>query len=107
MDEGELYDTRTGKYTVPVSGKYYFTAALCTGSGNDYGSVNIVADGVRIGAFDLGDGSFHRCSSGNGVAKLQKNANIWLVVTNSFTGRNSDDYYGFNYFAGYLINEEQ
>ena len=104
LDEGELYDTSTGKYSVPVSGVYYFVSTLCSNA--NYGAVKFVADGVRIGAFDFGDSSYHICSSGSAVVKLVKNAKVWLAVTDSVRIYNGDNAGGFNNFAGYLINEQ-
>ena len=105
LDEGALYDTNTGKYNVPVSGLYFFTSGLCVNKG-DYGAINIVADGTRIGAFDAVDYDLHTCSTGSALAKLEKNTKVWLVVTADTSARNTDTYGGFNYFSGYLISEQ-
>ena len=108
LDEGGLYDVSNGKYRVPVSGIYYFTAGLCVNKG-DWGAVNIVADGARIGAFDVVDYDISTCSSGSAVAKIEKNTTVWLLVTEATaTLRNTDGSAGgFNYFSGYLVNEQQ
>ena len=107
LDEDGLYDAGSGKYRVPVSGIYYFSAGLCVNKG-DFLGVNIVADGVRIGAFDAVDYDIHTCSSGSAVAKLDKNTKVWLVVTEATNRlRNNDGVGGFNYFSGYLVNEQQ
>ena len=107
FDEKEAFDNTTGKYTVPVSGTYIFISQLCV-NGANYAAVNFVADGSRIGAFASGDDSYHTCSSGAALAKLQEGQKVWLQVTSTASSiRNTDNYGGFNYFAGILIREIQ
>ena len=105
LDEGGLYDTSTGKYNVPVSGLYFFTANLCT-TNNDYASVKFVADGTRLGAFNFGDAIWNLCSTGSAIAKLQKNTKVWLKTVAGFVANTEEIDGRFNYFSGYLINEE-
>ena len=105
LDEGELYNTSTGKYNVPVSGLYYFTANLCCPN-LDYGAVHFMANENRIGAFDFGDTVNHICSTGSAIAKLQKNTKVWLKTITGFDANTEEINGRFNYFSGYLINEE-
>ena len=104
LDEGGMYDTTTGKYNVPVSGLFYFTANLCS-KANDYGSVNFEANGIRFGSFNFGDKSYDTCSTGSAIAKLQKNTKVWLKAVNPFVATTDEANGRFNYFSGYLIKE--
>ena len=80
FDEEDTYDSSTGKYIVPVTGVYTFISQLCLG-GDNYAAVHFVADGSRIGAFDIHNNS--TCSSGTALAKLEKGRQFWLQVTDT------------------------
>ena len=107
FDEEHTYDNSSGQYTVSVRGTYLFTATLCVRT-NKEGRINFVVDGIRFGALYVGDVDWGVCAQGTAIERLDKGAKVWLKATFSGTAYNkADDPLGFNYFAGYLINEHR
>ena len=104
-DEEQTYDNSSGQYTVPVSGTYLFTATLCVSANTD-GRLNFVADGIRFGALFVGDSKWTVCSQGTAIGRLYKGAKVWLTADTIGTAYDRvNNPLGFNYFAGYMINE--
>ena len=107
FDNGNHYNTSTYKFTVPVSGKYYFYCQMnhdgtSTNNGNS-GRMQIVVAGVAVIAFGksgsqgetVSCGTVWSCTAGNEVY-CEGRTNI----------TNADDWHGdsyYSYFTGYLI----
>lgn len=106
FDEEQTYDNSSGKYTVPFSGTYLFTAHLCIFD-RHHGEIYFVADGIRFGAFYVVDKDWYVCAQGTAIGQLQKGAKVWLKADSTAAAYNADDPSGFNYFAGYLINKNR
>ena len=106
-DNGGNYDTSTYKFTVPVSGNYYFYCQMqhdgTTTNGGTSGQMQIVVQGVAVIAYGksgtqgevVSCGTVWPCTAGNVVycegATNTSNADDW----------HGDSYY--SYFTGYLI----
>ena len=102
---GGNFNTGTGKFTAPVSGKYLFTARLSTNSvaTGDYFSVDFMKNNSN---YSLGwngdDGSNYRFVSASVVMDMAANdtAHVATEIANSTTIAGSSVR---SFFAGYLI----
>ena len=105
LNKGDAYNMATGKFTVPLRGLYTFSAAMCTES-DSYAVVNFEADGSRIGAFDVGDKDYYKCSGGTATAVLEQGVQVWLKLKR-VSGKKfkNQELSNFNYFTGYLIHQ--
>ena len=105
LNEGDAYNMETGKFTVPLSGLYTFSAAMCTNAAA-YAVVYFEADGSRIGAFDVGDENYYKCSGGTATAVLEQGVQVWLKLKDTpEKGFKNHEQDCFNYFTGYLIHQ--
>ena len=106
-NNGNHYNTSTYKFTVPVSGNYYFYCQMQhdgnTGNGGNSGRMQIVVQGVAVIAYGksgrqgetVSCGTVWSCTAGN-VVYCEGATNI----------TNPDDWHGdsyYSYFTGYLI----
>ena len=106
-NNGNHYNTSTYKFTVPVSGNYYFYCQMnhdgTTGNGGNSGRMQIVVQGVAVIAYGksgrqgevVSCGTVWPCTAGNVV--------YCEGATNT---TNPDDWHGdsyYSYFTGYLI----
>lgn len=107
LNEGNVYDSSTGKYTAPLNGTYLFATTLCFKPAK-WAFIHFMADDMLIGAFLAGNesGTGYKCSSSTVTAFLQKDMEVWLKVygKNSETPFHNSENYN-NSFAGHLIKE--
>lgn len=83
VNENNVYDNCTGEYTVHANGVYMFSTTLCF-SGNKNADMHILADDKVIGAFRVGDNSWHLCTSSTASAYLVKDTKVKIVVKNRY-----------------------
>ena len=106
-NNGNHYNTSTYKFTVPVSGNYYFYCQMqhdgTTTNGGTSGQMQIVVQGVAVIAYGksgrqgevVNCGTVWPCSAGN-VIYCEGRTNI----------TNPDDWHGdsyYSFFTGYLV----
>ncbi|XP_045178497.2 complement C1q and tumor necrosis factor-related protein 9B-like [Mercenaria mercenaria] len=111
MNEGNGYDTKTGKFTAPVRGLYQFTAHVC----NMFGYVihyAIVKNSEWIAAsqqFEQANENNNRyasCSSVSALMMLERGEKVWIMCTSGYTNQIQihEDTYRRNSFIGVLLH---
>ena len=108
LNEGNVYDSSTGKYTAPVNGTYLFSTTLCFDTAN-WASIHFIVDGTPNGVFLAGNsqGRDDHCTSSTVTVFLQKGMQVWLKVYKKGSRTpfaNQENHYHSN-FAGLLIKE--
>ena len=103
LNEGGVYNTGTGAFTVPVDGIYVFHATLCIYL-NRAIYVAFMADEEVLGMFASNDKDYSSCHSGSAFARLQKGSQVILKVTAVSSGSVLyDDNHRMNSFSGFLV----
>jgi hypothetical protein len=103
FDTANAYNTSTGEFTVPSSGKYYFTT-VCTNSAS-YGGMylNIRKAGthvIRGTSFNANAGS----ASANGIVNCTANEVVVVRLENG-TQQNMSTSAGHTFFGGFKLIE--
>lgn len=108
LNEGNVYDSSTGKYTAPLNGTYLFSTTLCFNTAM-WAFIHFIVDGTPNGVFLAGNsqGRDAHCASSTVTVFLQKGMQVWLKVYNKSPGTpfiNGHNQY-HSHFAGHLIKE--
>ena len=104
LNEGDLYNTETGQFTVPVDGIYVFHATLCTHSPDISIYAAFMGDKEVLGMLASSEKDYNSCHSGSALARLQKGSKVYLQVTYISSGPVLfDDKYHMNSFSGFLV----
>ena len=112
INEGNGYDTKSGKFTAPTSGLYHFTAHVC----NTHGLVihyAIVKDGTWIARsqqFEQANENTNKyagCSSVSALIMMQPKEQVWIMCTSGYPSAKQihDDSHRGNSFLGVLLNK--
>lgn len=106
-NEGGFYNTKTGKFTVPLSGIYMFSFMIETKHATDT-AVRLLIDGRNtLDAVVEPRHTEQNLQGGNiGVFKLTKGSNVWVENYNrQHQVLEGDDNYRFSTFSGVLLYE--
>ena len=104
LDEKNAYNITSGKLHRRATGTYLFTAQICT-SGSNTAQIQFVETFGSFGAFEAGNVRGTVCSQGSAIVPLVNGGREWLEVGQGEVEYNDGAPEGFNYFAGYLLNE--
>ncbi|KAG9272269.1 complement C1q tumor necrosis factor-related protein 2 [Astyanax mexicanus] len=106
MNEGNNYNTSSGKFTCTIPGVYYFTYDITLA--NKHLAIGLVHNGqYKIKTFDANTGN-HDVASGSTVLRLQKGDQVWLQIFYSEqNGLFFDPFWTDSLFTGFLIYAEQ
>lgn len=98
VDTHSAYNTKTGMFTAPLDGTYYFAATTCTGH-KECVVHGILHDNRRLASSCIC--AMHSCTSSSAVVYLKKNEIVWVqILALSIL---SDDHHRKSSFSGYLI----
>lgn len=104
LNDGDVYDTTTGKFTAPANGTFAFTFSLCIARKNVL-SFQIVVDGFAVSRETgyYADDIDHLSSYT--VVVLTKGKKLWVEVnkTNG-NGLFDTEAYCLNRFSGHIIS---
>jgi hypothetical protein len=85
FNEGEGYNSQTGKFTATTNGTYLFTVALCLES-NKYLFVDIMVDGVAYTKKYIHDNDNVDCHTADTVVVLKAGQSVWVQSPDSSSG---------------------
>ncbi|XP_062580398.1 cerebellin-3-like [Saccostrea cucullata] len=109
-NKGGAYNGKTGIFTAPVSGTYFFvvTVSMPTPSpanGKDYVQMDIMKNGKSSGYLFIGTQGLWIKRSENTLVELSKGDKVNLKVRTTGSGfSNIAGYYYHSHFSGFLIN---
>ncbi|XP_053385488.1 heavy metal-binding protein HIP-like [Mercenaria mercenaria] len=110
VNEGNCYDTNTGKFTAPVRGLYHFTAHVCNTFGYVIHYAIVMDDEWIVGSqqFEQANENTNKYASCNSVSALimmEPGAKVWIMSTSGYSEVQQiyDDAYRRNSFIGVLL----
>ncbi|XP_060554038.1 C1q-related factor-like [Ruditapes philippinarum] len=106
FNEGEGYNSQTGKFTAAINGTYLFTIALCV-LGSKYLYADIMVDGVAYTRTYIQDKDNNDCHTADTVVVLKAGQSVWVEPSLSDSGKiiqHHPSYY-WNTFSGVLLNK--
>lgn len=105
LNQEDVYDVTTGKFTAPRNGTYAFTFSLCV-SASKAMSFQIVVDGNVVSKEYYGDKAYIGSVSSYAVAVLNKGMKAW--IQNAYTQSNSLYWSSgsgcWNRFSGHILH---
>ncbi|XP_075959745.1 uncharacterized protein c1qtnf2 [Anarhichas minor] len=106
LNEGDHYNTTSGKFVCVVPGVYYFTYDITLA--NKHLAIGLVHNGqYKIKTFDANTGN-HDVASGSTVLHLQQSDQVWLQIFYSEqNGLFFDPFWTDSTFTGFLIYADQ
>lgn len=106
LNQEDVYDVTTGKFTAPRNGTYAFTCSLCA-SANKLMSFRIVVDGNMISKEHFMDKDYIGSVSSYAVAVLNKGMKAWIQIEYSSSSNSlywSSGSHCWNRFSGHILN---
>lgn len=106
LNEGNHYNTTTGKFVCAIPGVYYFSYDITLA--NKHLAIGLVHNGhYKIKTFDANTGN-HDVASGSTVLHLQKSDQVWLQIFYSEqNGLFFDPFWTDSTFTGFLVHADQ
>lgn len=106
LNEGNHYNTSSGKFVCVIPGVYYFTYDITVA--NKHLAIGLLHNGqYKIKTFDANTGN-HDVASGSTVLHLQKDDQVWLQIFYSEqNGLFFDPFWTDSTFTGFLIYADQ
>lgn len=106
LNEGNHYNTSTGKFACAIPGVYYFSYDITLA--NKHLAIGLVHNGqYKIKTFDANTGN-HDVASGSTVLHLQKSDQVWLQIFYSEqNGLFFDPFWTDSTFTGFLVHADQ
>ncbi|KAK9517961.1 hypothetical protein VZT92_023292 [Zoarces viviparus] len=106
LNEGDHYNTTSGKFVCVIPGVYYFTYDITLA--NKHLAIGLVHNGqYKIKTFDANTGN-HDVASGSTVLHLQQSDQVWLQIFYSEqNGLFFDPFWTDSTFTGFLIYADQ
>ncbi|XP_062596136.1 cerebellin-3-like [Saccostrea cucullata] len=109
-NKGGAYNGKTGVFTAPVSGSYFFMVTMSIptptpANGRDYVRMNIIKNGQLSGFFFIGTQGVWIKRSENTLLELSKGDKVNMNVKTTGSGFSyiAGNYY-YSHFSGFLIN---
>ena len=107
LNQGDVYDSSTGKFTAKIDGTYAFTYSVCVNNVK-FMSFRIVVDGREISR-EWKDDHHHVASvSAYAIASLAAGSEVWIASDYGSGGatmyQNSDRSVCWNIFSGHILN---
>uniref|UniRef100_A0A8C6V1Z1 C1q and TNF related 2 n=1 Tax=Neogobius melanostomus TaxID=47308 RepID=A0A8C6V1Z1_9GOBI len=106
LNEGNHYNTSTGKFVCVIPGVYYFSYDITVA--NRHLAIGLVHNGqYKIRTLDSNSGN-HDVASGSTILQLQNSDQVWLQIYN--IGQNGlffDPFWTDSTFTGFLIYADQ
>ncbi|XP_045179266.2 heavy metal-binding protein HIP-like [Mercenaria mercenaria] len=110
VNEGNSYDTNTGKFTAPVRGLYHFTAHVCNSFGLVIHYAIVMDDEWIVGSQQFeqaneNNNKYASCSSVSALIMMEPGAEVWIMSTSGYSEAKQiyDDAYRRNSFIGVLL----
>lgn len=106
MNEGNHYNSSSGKFTCVVPGVYYFSYDITLA--NKHLAIGLVHNGqYKIKTFDANTGNYD-IASGSTVLRLKKGDQVWLQIFYAEqNGLFFDPFWTDSLFTGFLIYADQ
>lgn len=106
LNEGDHYNTTSGKFVCAVPGVYYFTYDITLA--NKHLAIGLVHNGqYKIKTFDANTGN-HDVASGSTVLRLKQSDQVWLQIFYSEqNGLFFDPFWTDSTFTGFLIYADE
>jgi hypothetical protein len=105
FNEGNAYNSQTGKFTTTTNGTYLFTIAFCV-KANKHLYVDIMVDGVAYTRTNIYGDANYGCNTADTVALLKAGQSVWVQPFDGSSGdiiQHSSSYW--NTFSGVLLNK--
>ncbi|XP_053403218.1 complement C1q-like protein 4 [Mercenaria mercenaria] len=104
LNEGDAYDSRSGKFTAPVNGTYMFNVMFCLSSGKNL-YIDIMVDDTKTAPVVFRSAGSYACHSAVTVEVLTVGQRVGIQVLSTQTGNViSQDSYRWNTFSGTLLH---
>ncbi|XP_060587694.1 complement C1q tumor necrosis factor-related protein 2-like [Ruditapes philippinarum] len=106
FNEGDAYNSKTGKFTATTNRSYLFTIEFCVLQ-NKYLYVDIMVDGVAYTKTNIEDNDNLDCQTADTVAVLKAGQSVWVQPSASDSGniiRHHSLHY-WNTFSGVLLHK--
>ena len=107
LDQCDVYDSSTGKFTAKIDGMYAFTYSVCVNN-VEFMFIRIVVDGREI-SWEWKDDHHHVTTvSAYAIASLAVGSEVWIASDYGSGGatmyQNSDGSVCWNRFSGHILN---
>lgn len=102
---GSAYNFEKGQFTAPVPGIYLIHVSACLFP-PAFMNLDIMKNGVKVGAVRAGDKSYVECTSGAASLHLEAGDDIWVERADPSSGTGLFEGRGWNTFAATLVHAD-
>jgi len=101
-NQGNGYNSQSGKFTAPVSGMYQFTFYICPDTNNDayYGPLH---NGIFLVTGELFNREEQVCSSHTEIVPVQTGDTVWVQNKGGIAYKFWENDWHSNTFSGFLL----